>query len=69
MIKSIFRDSGGSLLNPLYLLGRLDAAMMGIDSPNESEPGLTACAFALIGFCGLMVMILERKLRPVEVVK
>ena len=69
MINAIFRDSAGSLLNPLYLLGRLWAAMMGIDSPDESEPGLMACAFALIGLCGLMVMILERKLRPVEVVK
>ena len=68
-MNAIFRDSAGSLLNPLYLLGRLWAGMMGIDMPEESEPGLWACAFALIGFCGLMVMILERKLRPVEVVK
>ncbi len=69
MMNSIFRDSAGSLLNPLYLLGRLWAAMMGIDSPDESEPGLWACASALIGFCALMIVVLERKLRPVEVVK
>ena len=69
MINAIFRDSAGSLLNPLYLLGRLWAAMMGIDEPQESEPALLTCAFALIGFCGLMLMVLERKLRPVEVVK
>jgi len=69
MINSIFRDSAGSLINPLYLLGRMWAAMMGIDSPDESEPGLWACASALIGFCALTIVVLERKLRPVEVVK
>ncbi len=69
MINAIFRDTAGSLINPLYLLGRLWASMMGIDDPAESEPGLFACASALVGLCGLMLMVLERKLRPVEVVK
>lgn len=69
MINAIFRDSAGSLLNPLYLLERLWMGMMGIDMPDESEPGLAACAFALLGFCALILMVLERKLRPVEVVK
>jgi ABC-2 type transport system permease protein len=69
MINAIFRDKAGSLLNPLYLLQRLWTAMMGIDNPGDSEPGLLACAFALVGFCGLMLLVLERKLRPVEVVK
>ncbi len=69
MINAIFRDDAGSLLNPLYLLERMWAAMMGIDSPSESEPGLWACACALIGLCGVMLMVLERKLRPIEVVK
>jgi ABC-2 type transport system permease protein len=69
MINAIFRDSAGSLINPLYLLGRLWSAMLGIDAPDESEPALITCAFALVGLCGLMLMVLERKLRPVEVVK
>jgi len=69
MMNAIFRDKAGSLLNPIYLLERLWMSMMGIDSPTESEPGLVQCVFALLGLCGLMLLVLERKLRPVEVVK
>jgi ABC-2 type transport system permease protein len=70
MINAILRDrSIGSLLNPTYLMTRLWRAMLGIDSPRESEPGLWACTWALVAFCALLVMVLEKKLRPVEVVK
>jgi ABC-2 type transport system permease protein len=70
MINAILRDRGvGSLLNPMYLLTRMWQAMLGIDNPRDSEPGLWACAWALIAICGLLVMVLEKKLRPVEVVK
>ncbi|MBY0503420.1 MAG: ABC transporter permease [Bryobacteraceae bacterium] len=69
MVNAVFQDSAGSLINPMYLLGRLWAAMMGIDAPDESEPAIFSCISALLGLCGLMLMVLERKLRPVEVVK
>ncbi len=65
----IFRERVGSLMNPLYLMSRLWNGMMGIDEPRDGDPGLWACAMALLGFYGLMVWVLERKLRPVEVVK
>ncbi len=70
MINAILRSRGiGSLLNPTYTMTRLWSAMLGVDNPRDTEPGLWACAWALVAMCGLLVMVLEKKLRPVEVVK
>ena len=66
MINGIFRGTWGHLLNPSWTIERTVYALVGIESPEG--PGAAAAISALFIILLLLAFILERKLRPVEVV-
>ena len=73
LVNAIFRDESGTragwgqLLNPAMLIQRLWVDMLGLD--NERAPELLPAMVMLTLIIGALVLILERKLRPIEVVK
>lgn len=66
MINAVFRSTWGSLLNPTWTIRRLWYAMFAVDPP--AGPGVWACILALAAILILLLLVLERKLRPVEVI-
>lgn len=66
MINGVFRDTWGSLLNPSWITQQLCHVMIGMDA--HFGPGVVASLLALLGFFLLLLFVLERRLRPVEVV-
>jgi len=66
MINGVFRVTWGHALNPAWAANRLWYAMLSVDPP--AGPGVTACASALAAIILLLALVLERKLRPVEVI-
>jgi hypothetical protein len=67
MINGVFRSTWGHAINPAWTTQRLWYAMLGLTPP--SGPGVAACILMILVFLLLLVLVLERKLRPVEVVK
>jgi ABC-2 type transport system permease protein len=66
MINAVFRDTWGSWMNPTQQMYGLWSAMLGTDPPRDFE---TATAVVSLGILiAALVFILERKLRPVEVI-
>jgi hypothetical protein len=53
-------------LNPTWATRRLWYAMLDVDPP--AGPGIWACILALAAIMFLLLLVLERKLRPVEVI-
>ena len=66
MINAVFRSTWGSMLNPTWITRRLWYAMLNVDPP--AGPGVWACILALAAIMLLLLLVLERKLRPVEVI-
>lgn len=66
MINGVFRVTWGHALNPGWAAYRVWCALLGIDPP--AGPGVMACALVLAALLLLLALVLERKLRPVEVV-
>ncbi len=66
MINEILRVTWGHALNPAWAVYRLWCSMLGVDPPDG--PGVLACATVLGGIIFLLGLVLERKLRPVEVI-
>jgi ABC-2 type transport system permease protein len=66
MINGVFRSTWGYALNPTWTTRRLWYEMLAINPPQG--PGVLPCIAALAAFMLLLVLVLERKLRPVEVV-
>jgi ABC-2 type transport system permease protein len=66
MINMVFRSTWGSIFNPTWATRRLWYAMFSVDPP--AGPGVLACVLALAAFMLLLLLVLERKLRPVEVI-
>lgn len=66
MINGVFRDTWGFLLHPSWIVRRLCSAMMWTEAPDG--PGVAAAVVALAVFLLLLAFVLERRLRPVEVV-
>jgi len=56
----------GSLLNPARSMYIIWSAMLGVPPP--PGPGLWYCVFMLAGMAVVLGLILERKLRAVEVI-
>ncbi|QOY88811.1 ABC transporter permease subunit [Paludibaculum fermentans] len=67
MVNAVFRVDWGVLLNPAKAMYVVWSDMLGADPPDG--PGSLACAAALLVLVGLLGLVLERKLRPVEVIK
>jgi hypothetical protein len=66
MINEVFRVTWGHALNPAWAINRLWCAMLGVDPP--TGPGVAPCASVLAAIVLLLAFVLERKLRPVEVI-
>ncbi len=67
MINGVFRATWGHAVSPGWTNTRLWHAMLGTDPP--SGPGVSGCLFVLLVMMLLLVLVLERKLRPVEIIK
>jgi ABC-2 type transport system permease protein len=67
MIATIFRASWAHVLDPAWSVNRVWCALLGVDPPDG--PGAGASLLALMVFVLLLVLVIERKLRPVEVVR
>ena len=66
MINEVFRVTWGHALNPAWAINRVWCAMLGVDPP--AGPGVGPCVSVLAAIVLLLALILERKLRPVEVI-
>jgi ABC-2 type transport system permease protein len=66
MINGVFRGTWGHLLNPSWTVERITYALAGMESPDG--PGAASSISAFLVIILLLAFILERKLRPVEVV-
>ena len=67
MIDSVFRVTWGHLLDPAWAVNQVWRTLLGVDLPEG--PGAGASMLSLVVFALLLVMVIERKLRPVEVVR
>ena len=66
MVNAILRVNFGTLLNPTRSMYIIWSAILGVDAPNG--PDAWECLSVLAGLVVVLAMILERKLRPVEVI-
>jgi hypothetical protein len=66
MIDNIFRVTWGHVLDPAWAVNRVWCTLLGVDPPDG--PGAIASVSALAITVLLLVAVIERKLRPVEVV-
>ena len=67
MINEVFRVTWGHVLDPAWAVNRVWRSLLGLEPPGG--PGVVACMLALAVFVLLLVAVIERKLRPVEVVR
>ena len=67
MIDSVFRVTWGHIIDPVWSVNQVWCALLGIDPPEG--PGAAASALALAVLILLLVAVIERKLRPVEIVR
>jgi len=67
MIDEVFRVTWGHILDPAWSVNRVWCTLLGVDPPEG--PGAGASILALTFFVLLLVAVIERKLRPVEVVR
>ncbi len=66
MINGVFRVKWGHALNPAWAVNRIWCAMLSVDPPEG--PGIEASALVLAAIILVLIGVLGRKLRPVEVV-
>jgi ABC-2 type transport system permease protein len=66
MIDNILRVTWGHIIDPAWTVNRIWCALLGVEAPRG--PGAAASASALVALVVLLVVVIERKLRPVEVV-
>ena len=67
MIDNVLRVRWGHVLDPAWAVNTVWCALLGVDPPQG--PGVGASLLALAGFVAVLVLVIERKLRPVEVVR
>ncbi len=67
MIDSVFRVTWGHILDPAWAVNRVWCALLGVDPP--AGPGAGASMMSLGAVVLLLVVVIERKLRPVEVIR
>lgn len=66
MIDNVFRVTWGHVIDPAWAVNRVWCALLGVTPPEG--PGPAASGSALAAMVLLLVLVIERKLRPVEVV-
>ena len=66
MIDSVFRVNWGHIIDPAWSVNQVWCALLGIEPP--AGPGAGASLMALAVLALLLVAVIERKLRPVEIV-
>jgi len=66
MIDNVFRVTWGHIIDPAWSVNQVWCALLGVDPP--SGPGAGASALALAVLMLLLALVIERKLRPVEIV-
>jgi ABC-2 type transport system permease protein len=67
MIDAVFRVTWGHILDPAWAVNQVWRTLVGVE-PFEG-PGAVASLSALAAYVVLLVVVIERKLRPVEVVR
>jgi ABC-2 type transport system permease protein len=67
MIDAVFRVTWGHVIDPVWSVHQVWCALLGIEAP--AGPGAGASVLALTALILLLVVVIERKLRPVEVVR
>jgi len=75
MVNAVFRVNWGWLLNPFLAMYRLWCAMLDVEFqrggpqwPMPPGPDTSVCIAILVAHALLLALVLERKLRPVEVI-
>jgi ABC-2 type transport system permease protein len=66
MIDNVLRVNWGHIIDPAWTVNQVWRALLGV-TPTEG-PGAWASAWALAVMIALLVFVIERKLRPVEIV-
>jgi len=66
IIRQILRTEWSVLMDPGGAMYRIWSSLLGVEAPEG--PGALACGLALIAMALLLAWVLERRLRPVEVV-
>jgi ABC-2 type transport system permease protein len=66
MIDNVLRVRWGHIIDPAWTVNRVWCALLDVEAPGG--PGTAASAWALTVTVALLVVVIERKLRPVEVV-
>jgi ABC-2 type transport system permease protein len=66
MVNGVFRSTWGYIFNPTWITRRLWYALLHMEAP--VGPGIAASISVLIIMLLLIILVLERKLRPVEVI-
>jgi ABC-2 type transport system permease protein len=67
MIDEVFRVDWGHIIDPAWTVNRVWCSLLGVDPPGG--PGLGASLLSLGVFVLILVSVIERKLRPVEIVR
>jgi ABC-2 type transport system permease protein len=67
LVNAVLRVEWGKMINPAFAMEQLWTAMLGADA--LEGPDATSCAVGLVLLSGLLLVILWRRLNPVEVVR
>jgi ABC-2 type transport system permease protein len=67
MIDEVFRVTWGHVIDPAWAVNRVWCTLLGVEPPEG--PGAGASMLALTAFVLMLVLVIERRLRPVEVVR
>jgi hypothetical protein len=66
MIDNVLRVTWGHIIDPAWTVNRIWCALLGVEAPRG--PGVEASAWALAATVLLLIVVIERRLRPVEIV-
>jgi ABC-2 type transport system permease protein len=66
MINAIFRVTWGNALSPRWASYRIWCALLDVNP--QTGPGVAACVAVLLSIMLLLALVIERKLRPIEVI-
>jgi len=67
MVNNVFRVTWGHAMDPAWAINRIWCTLLGVTPPEG--PGAVTSMVALTGFVLLLIVVIERKLRPVEIIR